>query len=146
MISAIPKGQEAAMVQDKVLERKVFQAGEIIFKEGDEGHRAYVVQAGGVEIFKVKDGKKVVLGVIGPGGIFGEMALIDDVPRMAYAAAVDVTTVILISRQMLDDKLSKADPFLRGLINVFASNLRSMAQRNIVDDRPPPGGPAEPAA
>jgi CRP-like cAMP-binding protein len=132
------------MVQDRVLERKVFQAGEIIFKEGDEGLRAYVVQAGGVEIFKIKDEKRVVLGIVGPGGIFGEMALIDDVPRMAYAAAVDVTTVILISRQMLAEKLSKADPFLRGLINVFASNLRSIAQRNIVDDFPHPGKPATP--
>jgi len=122
------------MAQDKVLERKVFQMGETIFKEGDEGHRAYVVQAGGVEIFKIKDGRKVVLGVVRPGGIFGEMALIDDVPRMASAAAIDVTTVILISRQMLDEKLSKADPFLRGLINIFASNLRSMAQRNIGDE------------
>lgn len=122
------------MAQDKVLERKVFQMGEMIFKEGDEGHRAYVVQTGGVEIFKIKEGRKVVLGVIGPGGIFGEMALIDDVPRMANAAAVDVTTVIYISRQMLEQKLSKADPFLRGLINIFASNLRSMAQRNITDD------------
>lgn len=124
------------MAQDKVLERKVFQMGEMIFKEGDEGHRAYVVQTGGVEIFKIKEGRKVVLGVVGPGGIFGEMALIDDAPRMANAAAVDVTTVILISRQMLEDKLAKADPFLRGLINIFASNLRKMAQRNITDDPP----------
>ncbi len=133
------------MVQDKVLERKVFQAGEIIFKEGDEGIRAYVVQAGGVEIYKLKDGKRVVLGVVGPGGIFGEMALIDDVPRMAYAAAVDVTTVILISRQMLEEKLSKADPFLRGLINVFASNLRAVAQRTVGDEMPHPRKPLNPA-
>lgn len=124
------------MAQDKVLERKVFQMGEMIFKEGDEGHRAYVVQTGGVEIFKIKEGRKVVLGVVGPGGIFGEMALIDDMPRMANAAAMDVTTVILISRQMLEQKLAKADPFLKGLINIFASNLRKMAQRNISDDPP----------
>lgn len=124
------------MAQDKVLERKVFQMGEMIFKEGDEGHRAYVVQTGGVEIFKIKEGRKVVLGVVGPGGIFGEMALIDDMPRMANAAAIDVTTVILISRQMLEQKLAKADPFLKGLINIFASNLRNMAQRNISDEPP----------
>lgn len=134
------------MAQDKVLERKVFQAGEIIFQEGDEGLRAYVVQTGGVEIFKVKDGKRAVLGVVGPGGIFGEMALIDDVPRMASAAAVGVTTVILISRRMLEEKLSRADPFLRGLIDVFAGNLRSLARRAIVEDLPHPGKPAKPAA
>ena len=119
---------------DKILERKVFQMGEIIFKEGDEGSRAYVVQAGEVEISKIMDGKKVVLGVVGPGGIFGEMALIDDAPRMANAVALDVTTVILVSRETLKAKLQKADPFLRGLINIFASNLRSMARQRSEHD------------
>lgn len=120
--------------QDKILERKVFQMGEVIFKEGDEGNRAFVVQKGEVEISKIADGRKVVLGVVGPGGIFGEMALIDDSPRMANAVSADVTTVILISREMLKAKLSKADPFLRGLLNIFASNLRSMARSRSDED------------
>jgi CRP/FNR family transcriptional regulator, cyclic AMP receptor protein len=118
-----------AQGQDKILERKVFQMGEVIFKEGEEGNRAFVVQRGEVEISKTIDGKRTVLGIVGPGGIFGEMALIDDAPRMATAVTLDVTTVILVSRQMLELKLSKADPFLRGLINIFAANLRSLGQK-----------------
>ena len=118
-----------AQGQDKILERKVYQMGETIFKEGDEGSRAYVLQSGEVEISKLLDGNRSVLGTIGPGGIFGEMALIDDKPRMATATAMDTTTVILVSRQMLEDKLAKADPFLRGLINIFAGNLRRLANQ-----------------
>ncbi len=118
---------------DKVLERKVFQQGEIIFKEGDEGHRAFVVQAGSVEIFKVVDGKKLVLGSIGPGGIFGEMALIDDKPRMASAMTTDVSTLIYVSRAMLEQKLAKADPFIKGLLNIFARNLRTIANQRAED-------------
>ena len=74
---------------DEVLERKTCQAGERFFKEGDEGNRAYVVQAGEVEIIKStgEEDKDIVLGTIGKGGIFGEMALIDDKPRMASARA-----------------------------------------------------------
>ncbi|MBL6929202.1 MAG: cyclic nucleotide-binding domain-containing protein [Rhodospirillales bacterium] len=114
---------------DKVLERKVFQPGEVIFREGDEGHRAFVVQTGSVEIFKVVDGKKMILGTVGPGGIFGEMALIDDNPRMASAMTTDVSTLIYVSRAMLDQKLAKADPFIKGLLNIFARNLRSIANQ-----------------
>ena len=122
-----------AQGQDKILERKVFQMGEVIFKEGEEGNRAFVVQRGEVEISKTIDGKRTVLGVVGPGGIFGEMALIDEAPRMATAVTLDVTTVILVSRQMLEQKLAKADPFLRGLINIFAANLRSLGQKKAED-------------
>lgn len=125
---------------DKVLERKVFQAGDIVFKEGDEGHRAFVVQAGEVEIFKVAEGRKVHLGTVGPGGIFGEMALIDDKPRMASAMTTDTTTLIFISRAMLEQKLAKADPFIKGLLNIFANNLRSIADQRAEDESAKSGG------
>ena len=125
---------------EKILERKVYQMGEVIFKEGDEGSRAYVVQSGEVEISKMLDGTRTVLGTIGKGGIFGEMALIDDAPRMASAVALDVTTVILVSRQMMEEKLSKADPFLRGLINIFANNLRRLANQKMEDASARGGG------
>jgi len=123
-----------AQALDKILERKVFQVGEVIFKEGDEGNRAFVVQAGEVEISKIKNGKKLVLGIVGPGGIFGEMALIDEAPRMANAVSLDVTTAILISRDMLNQKLAKADPFLRGLIGILANNVRSLAARRVDEE------------
>ena len=118
---------------EKILERKVYQMGDVIFKEGDKGSRAYVVQSGEVEISKMLDGTRTVLGTVGKGGIFGEMALIDDAPRMASAVALDVTTVILVTRQMMEEKLSKADPFLRGLINIFAKNLRRLANQKMED-------------
>lgn len=112
----------------EVLERKVFPAGQSIFREGDQGNVAYIIQEGTVEIVKNKDSsKEVVLGSIGKGGIFGEMALIDEQPRMASARAVEMTTVFVVTRMAFEAKLSKADPFIRGLLNIFASNLRDLA-------------------
>jgi CRP/FNR family transcriptional regulator, cyclic AMP receptor protein len=117
---------------DKIVDRKVFQAGEVIFREGDEGTRAFVVQNGDVEIFKTnEDDQRMVLGVVGPGGIFGEMALIDDSPRMASARARTMVTVIVVNREMFAAKLAKTDPFIRGLLNIFANNLRSLATRKM---------------
>jgi len=112
----------------RFIDRKVFYAGDKIFKEGEPGDRAYIVERGMVEIFKNIDGKEVVLGTINKGGIFGEMALIDNSPRMAAARAVQQTTLVIITRDVFESKLAKADPFVRGLINIFVKNIRRMGQ------------------
>ena len=82
------------MASQQVLQRQTFKPGDKIFKEGDEGNLAYVVQEGVVEIVKEINGVETVLGSVGKGGIFGEMALIDSKPRMAAARAAQGTTII----------------------------------------------------
>ncbi len=117
------------MGRDTIIERKTFPAGELIFKEGSRGRTAYIIQEGRVEIVKsLEDNTENVLGEIGKGGIFGEMALIDDRPRMASARAAEPTTVIVITEQMFLHKLDNADPFIRGLMNIMAETIRSMSR------------------
>lgn len=113
---------------ETVLQRQTLQAGDRIFKEGEEGNTAYVVQSGEVEIFKLIDGKEVVLGRVGQGGIFGEMALIDSKPRMASARASKGSTIIVVTRDMFEQKLNKTDPFIRGLLNILVDNIRTMTK------------------
>ena len=112
---------------DSVLERKTFQKGEVIFREGSEGNSAYVVQAGEIEICKVVEDKSIVLGSVGAGGIFGEMALIDNKPRMASARGSMGGTVIVVTRAMFEQKLARTDPFIKALLKIFADNIRRMA-------------------
>ncbi len=114
---------------DTILQRQTYQAGDRIFKEGDEGNMAYIVQSGEVEIYKEIDGKVTVLGTIGQGGIFGEMALIDSKPRMATARASKGATIILVNRVMFEQKLNKADPFIKGLLNILVNHVRTMADK-----------------
>jgi len=113
----------------QVLQRQSYKPGDKIFKEGDEGNLAYVVQDGEVEIVKIIDGHETVLGSVGKGGIFGEMALIDSKPRMAAARASRGTTIICVTRQMFEEKLRKSDPFIRGLLNILAENIRSISTK-----------------
>jgi CRP-like cAMP-binding protein len=118
------------MGHDVLIERKVFPQGDIIFKQGTTGHTAYIVQKGSVDIVREGDDEEqVLLGTVGVGGIFGEMAVIDDSPRMATARAAEPTTVIVITEQMFLNKLSKADPFIRGLMNIMADTIRSMGKK-----------------
>ena len=113
----------------KIYERQTFPAGEYIFKEGSFGSRAFVVETGEVEIVKTILGKEKVLGTIEPGGIFGEMALIDEQPRMASARAATAATVIVISRPMFQAKLDKTDPFIKGVLAILSNQVRHLSRQ-----------------
>lgn len=114
----------------RIIERKVLYAGDVVFREGSEGDVAYLVQEGSVEILKRRgDGTEVILGVVGKGGLFGEMALIDNQPRMATARAREQTTVALINRRQFEEKMERSDPFVRALLKIFTRNIRQITDR-----------------
>jgi CRP/FNR family cyclic AMP-dependent transcriptional regulator len=111
------------------MERKVFYAGDIIFREGATGDCAYLIERGEVRITKGSPEAPVTLGVLRPGSLLGEMALIDAEPRMATATAITETTVTTISRTIFERKLEAADPFLRGLLRMLTRTLRDVSTR-----------------
>ncbi len=110
----------------KGFDRKQFMAGEYILQEGTIGTRAYLVESGTVEISHGHGDSKRTLSRIGPGGIFGELALIDGQGRSADAKAVTDTVCLVIPQDVFRDKLEKSDPFIRALIRIMCRNLRSM--------------------
>ena len=112
-------------MSETILQRQTLQAGDRIFKESEKGHLAYIVQSGEVEIFKVIDRVETVLGRIGQGGIFGEIALIDSQPRMAGARTSKGSTIIVVNRTTFEQKMKKTDPFIRGLLNILVNHIRS---------------------
>lgn len=79
-----------------------FPANKEIFKEGDPGNGIYIVKSGLVQISAVLNyGDRVVLARLGPGELFGEMAVLDQNPRSATASAAVATDVYFISREDL---------------------------------------------
>ena len=115
----------------KTFDRKQFMAGELILQEGTIGTRAYLVETGAVEISRGHGEKRRVLGRVGPGGIFGELALIDGGNRSADARATAETVCLVIPEAIFKEKLEKADPFLRALIRIMCRNLRNMTQAGV---------------
>jgi CRP-like cAMP-binding protein len=106
--------------------RKVFEAGAQIFAEGERGHEAYVVEYGRVAIFKTVKGQRVDLGSVIQGGIFGEMALIDDQPRMASAIAEIETACVVIGKDRLTEQLEQAPKGVRVIVGALLGNIRLM--------------------
>ncbi|HLO76988.1 MAG TPA: cyclic nucleotide-binding domain-containing protein [Magnetospirillum sp.] len=107
-------------------ERRTFTKGTVIFREGDSGHEAYLVQKGAVRIFKTVHGKRVTLGQCKPFQIFGELALLDGGARMAAAEASEDTTVLVLSKANFRDMLDSAAPGLTTLIHSLISTMRLM--------------------
>jgi len=98
--------------------------GEVLFKEGDVGHVAYVVTGGEVEISKVTGGRDVLLAVRGDGSVIGEMALIDDAPRSATVAARSDATLLAISKDKLDALLDSSASAARSMFEMMLERLR----------------------
>src|ERR1700758_227622 len=104
------------MMESGIADRRTYGTGDTIFREGDRGEGIFLVEKGCVEIFKkAPDGRKIVLGKIQVGGIFGEMAAIDERPRMASAAAMEHTVCRVIPRAILDKKLAASDKLVRAI-------------------------------
>ncbi|MDX1593132.1 MAG: EAL domain-containing protein [Gammaproteobacteria bacterium] len=98
-------------------------AGSVLFREGEPGEAAYIIEQGRVEVSLRRNGHDVVVAELGPGDLLGEMALLDAGTRSATATAVEATTVAAIHRDQLDAAMNAADPviklFLRVLLERF---------------------------
>jgi CRP/FNR family transcriptional regulator, cyclic AMP receptor protein len=97
-----------------------FQAGETIFAAGDKGDKMYVIRSGEVEI--ERNGK--VVEKLGPGGIFGEMALIDGSPRAASAKAKTACEVAPITEKTFLFLVHETPFFAISVMRALAERLR----------------------
>jgi CRP-like cAMP-binding protein len=109
-----------------------FAKDEVIFRDGDDGGCAYVVNSGSVEISKDADGHRVVLGAIRDAGMFGEMSLIDNAPRMATATAVEDTECIVILKKDFQLNMRGTPPFVTLLVHMLIKNVRSVSDQLVL--------------
>ncbi|MDP6066816.1 MAG: cyclic nucleotide-binding domain-containing protein [Alphaproteobacteria bacterium] len=116
------------MTERRLWNKKLFREGEVVFREDDMGNSAFLVEYGAVQVSKTVDGEKVSLATLRKGEMFGEMALIDDSPRMASAQALENTSVVVIPRAVFETKLDATDRFVGGLMNLLVANLRNVHQ------------------
>jgi CRP/FNR family cyclic AMP-dependent transcriptional regulator len=119
------------------VDRKVYYAGDIIFREGSQGDCAYLIERGEVRVYKGPPDAEVTLAVIRSGALLGEMAMIDSEPRMASAIAITETSMTMVSRTMFERKMETADPFLRALLRVLTRTLRDVSKRIPAKSEPP---------
>jgi len=103
-----------------------FRAGDVVFAAGDPGDGLYVIETGRVQISAVvESGSPRPLASIGPGEIFGEMAVIDDEPRSATAVAETDMTAFFVSRADMMVMLDRHPGLTLTLIREFSGRMRA---------------------
>ncbi len=106
-------------------DREIFVSGQQIFKYGDMGDCAYLIEDGLVEVLVVKQDGEHRIRVIGKGELFGEVSLIDYQPRTATVRAIERTVLVPIPRKLMEVLLEKSDPVLRHLLLVILERFRN---------------------
>lgn len=123
------------MGEDKVnYDVKNFYKGQLIFKEGQIAHLAYLIKSGSVIIYKVINDKQVVLDNLKPGQIFGEMGVISGEPRTANAMASEYSEIIVIDKKTLDHTLQNSSLIIQSLTKSLIDRLKKTTQK--IFDKP----------
>ena len=132
LFSDIPEHERGMLVQ--ALFEKTYQEGETLFEEGDIGRGLFIVESGAVELTKRgRDGRPQQLAVAGPGDFFGEMALLEEMPRSATARALEETKIFLLYKAKLDALLLSRPragvPILRRLAQLLSARVRLASEK-----------------
>ena len=118
-------GQNKSPSRSGLPERVTFPRGTTIFKQGEQANAAYILESGTVQIFKMITGKRIVIGHVQKWGLFGEMGLIDDSPRMASAYVTEDATCSVLSKESFSRMMDSAPDGMLLVIESLTRTLRA---------------------
>ena len=107
---------------------ETYQDGEVIFEEGNAGDWIYVVLSGAVEIGKKIEDRTVIIDVVQPGDVFGELGFISQTPRTATARSVGETVLGIVDRSFLDQEFNKLSGDFRTILQSMAARLKKTTE------------------
>jgi serine phosphatase RsbU (regulator of sigma subunit) len=112
-----------------VLQRVEVRAGETVFEKGDAGSSMYIVKDGKV---RVHDGD-IIFNILGPGSVFGEMAVLDENLRSASITAEEDSVLLRLDKQPLHELLATQHDLPMSIISSLCGTLRDRVQ-DLTDD------------
>jgi CRP/FNR family transcriptional regulator, cyclic AMP receptor protein len=130
--SVIFNGIEPALLREVVqLSRtRRIHKGAMLFQQGDDGDALYGVIDGLIRISLAGEhGKELILGLMEPGDIFGEIALLDGLPRTADAHAAEDSLLLVIDRAQFIVLLEREGRLARHVIELLCERLRANTER-----------------
>lgn len=106
-----------------------YPAGAILFEENDPGSRMYVIRSGRVRIFRRIGRREIVLAVLGAGDFFGEMALLESLPRSATAEALDPCELVEVDGVTFESMIRTNSEIAVRIMRRLASRVRELDRR-----------------
>jgi len=105
-----------------------YQAGEVIFHQGDPGDRVYLIRRGLIEIYADSGGKRRRLNLRGRGEVIGEMAVLDGLGRSATAVALTEVHAHTLETSEFEALLSQRPALIRGLTRQLSQRMRDLQE------------------
>jgi CRP/FNR family transcriptional regulator len=128
VFSALGQDELAHVAQVAVPRR--FEAGEVVFREGDESNTCYIVRSGQARAIREhSDGRTITLANFGPGDIFGELAMFDNERRSATVEAMETTEAIAILGGDMRRLLRQHPDIAIKLLTALGRRLRETNER-----------------
>lgn len=104
-----------------------FRRGEVIFHLGDPGDALFVIVSGEVKIsLPSETGDEAILATLGPGAVFGELALLDGAPRSASATAISAAETVVLPRDRFRELIATEAGVRDALLASIAGELRRL--------------------
>ena len=122
----------------KLFEGLKFNNNDTVFNEGDPSDKFFILAEGNVKIIKHSlTGKDIILEIISPGDVFGGVAVLDNKPYPASAQAMELSSLIRISRQYLFQIMEEYPILKLEIVKYFSDKLRDAHEmlKNIATER-----------
>ncbi len=108
---------------------KHFPKGTVLFNEGDEGEDMYIIRSGQVAIKKRVPHGEIVLALLEKGDFFGEMALLERIPRTAGAEMVEDGDLIVIGSDVFGDMVKGNPEIAVRMLRKYSLRLRETTKQ-----------------
>ena len=110
----------------------------MLFQEGDEGHAAYLVVTGRVEVLKAGPDGAQRLAVLAPGEVLGELAILTREPRSATVRALEETTLRVMDRAAVEREMEKIPPWVGTMVSTIAARFLALNEKLVRRPREDP--------
>jgi len=105
--------------------RFTLKQGELLFQKGDPGNAMFIIESGSLRVYTLGEAERqVLLDVLGPGDVLGELALLDGRPRTAYAQAETDCEIVALDRDPFLAYLREHPETAIALLSTLSARLR----------------------
>lgn len=105
---------------------KEYADGEVICRQGEPGDRMFVLQAGRAEVLREEEGTEVVVGELRAGEIFGEMAIIDRLPRSATVRSKGTSRLLTLDKRAYMRRVHEDPTLAFRVLQVMSRRIRAL--------------------
>jgi len=116
------------MWKEKDIE-KSYSDSDIIIRQGDKGREMFIIQKGEAEVTTSVDGKEIVLAILTRGDFFGEMSLLEKVPRSATVRAKGDTRLLVLNTGSFLLKIRRDPTFAFDILKRMSQRVRKLSEK-----------------